>query len=100
MFARFCSQYFSSLGTYSLSYSPALNRQAMAAAVIAGRPPPPLELYCTPPSGSVQSRMYLTALSMISLGTGMPALRQPRRPCTCVIVVEPSSKPPPSFALT
>ncbi|HEV3021974.1 MAG TPA: hypothetical protein VGX76_05885, partial [Pirellulales bacterium] len=77
-----------------------LNKQAMAAAEIAGRPPPPLELYCTPPSGNVQSRMYLTALSMIFFGTGMPALRQPRYPWTCVIVVEPSSKPCPSLALT
>ena len=72
----------------------------MAAAVIAGRPPPPLELYCTPPSGPVHLRMYLTALSMISLGTGMPALRQPRSPCTWVMVVEPSSKSLPSLALT
>ena len=28
---------------------------------------------------------------------GMPALRQPRRPCTCVIVVDPSSKLLPSL---
>ena len=36
------------------------------------------------------------ARSMISRGTGMPALRQPRSPCTCVMVVEPSSKSCPS----
>ena len=57
-------------------------------------------LYRTPPSGSVQSWMYLMARSMISLGTGMPALRQPRNPWTWVMVVEPSSKSPLSLALT
>ena len=36
---------------------------------------------------------------MICLGTVMPALRQPRRPCTWVMVVEPSSNPLPSLAL-
>ena len=30
---------------------------AMAAAEMAGRPPPPFELYCTPPSGSVHRWM-------------------------------------------
>ena len=53
----------------------------MAAAVIAGRPPPrSCELYCTPPSGPVQSRMYSIALSMISLGhgdAGVAAAAQP-----------------------
>ena len=59
---------------------------AIAAAVMAGRPPPPFELYCTAPSFIVHLRMYCTALSMISFGTGMPALRQPRSPCTWVMV--------------
>ena len=37
---------------------------------------------------------------MTSAGTGMPALRQPRSPCTWVMVVEPSSKSFPSLAPT
>src|SRR5262245_53800908 len=98
---RSCRQYFSTFCAKGFSYCPALNKQATAAAEIAGRgPPPDLLLYWMPPLGVAQLSMYLIDLSMISFGTGMPALRHARSPCTWVIVVEPSSKSLPSFALT
>src|SRR4051812_3814538 len=85
-------------------YSPALKPQQMAAAVRAGRPepmpppPPQARLYCTPPSLLVASLRYLMPSLMAAVGTAIPALRAARRPWSCVIVTDPSSKPPPSFA--
>ena len=40
------------------------------------------------------------ALSIVFFGTGMPAFRAARRAWSWVMVVEPSSKLPPSCALT
>src|SRR5436305_14314468 len=88
--------------TSSELYSPAEKPQEMAAAVRAGRPPPPpwARLYMTPPSAPVESVRYLIESLMASGGTLTPALRTARRACTCVMVTEPSSKLPPSRADT
>src|SRR5688572_28378256 len=88
-----------SFAASGLLYSPALNRHATAAADNGGLAPPSVfKLYRTPEL-VVQSLMYLTPFATISFGTGTPAFRQLRRPCICVIVTEPSSKPNPSAAV-
>src|SRR5262245_28846494 len=89
---------------YSDWYSPALKEQEMAAAVRGARsppkarPPPCDRLYTTPPRGVVESWRYFWALSMMPLGTTMPALRAARSAWSWVMVTEPSSELWPSAA--
>src|SRR5438477_11837263 len=96
------SQYWNHFLTSGELYSPAEKPHEMAAAVRAGRPPPPpwARLYMTPPSAPVDSLRYLTAFLIASGGTLMPELRADRSAWTWVMVTEPSSKPPPSRAET